>query len=219
MLKIIYEDAQLIVCEKPAGLAVQNASFGKKDLESMVRTHLAEKGGKANPYLGIVHRLDQPVQGLVVFAKSPKAAADLSRQVQDGTMKKEYLAVVCGKLPQKKGTLEHYLKKDAKKNTSAVVSKNVPGAKRAVLDYEVLEETGSRQLVKISLHTGRHHQIRVQMAASGAPLYGDRKYNPDADGQDGLALCANHLVLKHPANGKMAEFFCEPVDGFLIKEE
>ena len=210
-MKIIYEDAHIIVCKKPAGLAVQNASFGKKDLESMVRTHLAETGGRANPYLGIIHRLDQPVQGLVVFAKTPKAAADLSRQVQ-----KEYLAVVCGKLPQMDGTLEHYLKKDLKKNASAVVSKDTSGAKKAVLDYQVLREENGRQLVKIRLHTGRHHQIRVQMAAAGAPLYGDHKYNPNSEGQDGLALCANHLVLKHPIRGKMVEFFCEPAEGFPI---
>ncbi len=215
-MNIIYEDKYMIVCEKPAGLAVQNASFGRKDLESMVRTYLAETGGKANPYLGIIHRLDQPVQGLVVFAKTPDAAADLSRQVQDGTMKKEYLAVVCGKLPKEAGTLENYLKKDPKKNTSAAVSKDTRGAKKAVLDYQVLRETDGRELVKISLRTGRHHQIRVQMAAAGAPLYGDRKYNPNTDGQNALALCANHLVLKHPSSGKMAEFFCEPAEGFPI---
>lgn len=215
-MNIIYEDVHIIICKKPAGLAVQNASFGRKDLESMVRTHLAETGGKANPYLGIVHRLDQPVQGLVVFAKTPKAAADLSRQVQNGTMKKEYLAVVCGRMPRMDGTLEHYLKRDAKKNTSAVVSKDTSGAKKAVLDYQVIKEEGGRQLVKIRLHTGRHHQIRVQLAAAGVPLYGDHKYNPNSDGQDGLALCANHLMLIHPGNGKMMEFFCEPAEGFLI---
>lgn len=219
MLKIIYEDAQILVCEKPAGLAVQNASFGKKDLESMVRTYLMESGGKANPYLGIVHRLDQPVQGLVVFAKTQKAAADLSRQVQDGTMKKEYVAVVCGKLPEDTGRLTHYLKKDIKKNTSAVVSEKTPGAKKAVLEYQVFKETEDRQFVKIMLHTGRHHQIRVQMAAAGAPILGDRKYNLKMPGMnDSLALCANHLALRHPANKKMMEFFCIPV-GKAFEEE
>lgn len=209
MLKIIYEDKDLLVCEKPVGLAVQNASFGKKDLESMVRTYLAESSGRANPYLGIVHRLDQPVQGLLIFAKTQKAAADLSRQVQDGTMQKEYQAVVCKKLPQREGTLEHYLKKDMKKNISAAVQKTIPGAKRAVLDYKVLKETEDGQLVQIRLHTGRHHQIRVQMAAAGAPLYGDRKYNPQAS-EEGLALCAHHLTFRHPAEGRVMEFFCQP---------
>ena len=109
---IIYEDRQILVCRKPSGLAVQNASFGKKDLESILKTYLAEKEGRSNPYLGIIHRLDQPVQGLVVFAKDPKSAAALSRQVQDGRMKKYYRAVICGIPEEKEGTLVHFLKKN-----------------------------------------------------------------------------------------------------------
>lgn len=212
MLDIIYEDAQLLVCHKPAGLAVQNASFGRQDLESMLRTYLMETHGRANPYLGTVHRLDQPVQGLVVFAKTQKAAASLSKQAQDGRMKKEYLAIVCGQLPEKEGTLIHYLKKEASGNRSCVVSEKTPGAKRAVLFYHVLKEHDHMALVQIHLQTGRHHQIRVQMAAVKAPLYGDTKYNSAALPGQQIALCANCLEFIHPATGKRLHFEVEPKD-------
>ncbi|SDG60411.1 RluA family pseudouridine synthase [Marvinbryantia formatexigens] len=210
MPDIIYEDKQLLVCRKPAGLAVQNASFGRMDLESMVRNYLMEKSGKPNPYLGVVHRLDQPVQGLLVFAKTPAAAAALSAQVQDGRMTKEYLAVVCGKLPEKEGELVHFLKKEPAGNCSRAVGEKTPGAKRAELSYRVLAEADGRALVRIKLKTGRHHQIRVQMVACGAPLYGDAKYNPGAQRGERLALCADRLSFVHPAGGKRVEFTCRP---------
>lgn len=217
MLNIIYEDAHMIVCGKPAGLAVQNASFGKKDLESMVRTHLAEKDGKANPYLAVIHRLDQPVQGIVIFAKTKKAAASLSAQVQDGRMKKQYLAVACGTANKKQGELVDFLLKDGKSNSSEKVPEGTAGAKKSVLEYQVLKEQDGLSLVKISLHTGRHHQIRVQMAAAGTPLFGDVKYNPKAEKNQGLALCADHLTIVHPVSGKTQEFFYKPCgSGFEI---
>ena len=151
MIDIIYEDNSILICRKPAGLAVQNASIGKKDLESMVRTYLVEKEGKAAPYLGIIHRLDQPVQGLVVFAKNKKSAASLSTQVQDGRMKKYYLAVTDGIPEEKSGELIHYLKKDGRTNTSMSVSEKMPGAKKASLKYRVKEERGQRALLELSL--------------------------------------------------------------------
>ena len=227
MLDIIYEDEQILICHKPAGLAVQSASFGQKDLESMVRTCLAEKKGKADPYLAVVHRLDQPVEGLVVFAKTKKAAASLSAQVQNGRMKKDYLALV----QMKKGVDENkrlshestspschdkhaqiltdYMLKDGKTNRSYIVSKETKGAKKAVLEYEILEQKEDRVLVRIHLQTGRHHQIRVQMAGAGMPLLGDTKYNPDAIKGQQLALCADHLELIHPVTGKKMDFSCK----------
>lgn len=216
MPAIIYEDPQILICCKPAGLAVQSASFGKKDLESMIRTYLMEKEGRANPYLGVVHRLDQPVEGLVAFAKTPEAAASLSAQVQDGRMKKDYLAVVCGTLAKPEGRLIHFLKKEASGNVSKAVPEKTPGAKKAVLDYQVVKEENGMSLVKIRLHTGRHHQIRVQMQAAGAPLYGDAKYNPGAGKDQKLALCACRLELIHPKSKKTMRFTCEPED-FIIK--
>ena len=214
MIDIIFEDDHILVCRKPAGLAVQSASISRQDLESMVRTYLMEKYQKANPHLGVVHRLDQPVQGLVLFAKTKKAASSLSAQVQDGRMKKEYLAVVCGQLPEDNGTLIHYLKKSPS-NLSVVVPEKTPGAKKAVLTYQVLQNRENHALVKINLQTGRHHQIRVQMAASGAPLYGDNKYNPKTERGQTIALCASCLEFIHPANGKRMEFHAEPV-GFPL---
>ncbi len=210
---IIYEDRQILVCRKPSGLAVQNASFGKKDLESILKTYLAEKEGRSNPYLGIIHRLDQPVQGLVVFAKDPKSAAALSRQVQDGRMKKYYRAVICGIPEEKEGTLVHFLKKNGRTNCSEAVSEKTAGAKKAQLHYQVLEEKDGQALVEIELFTGRHHQIRGQMAASHMPLAGDQKYNQYAEKGETIALCACRLQLQHPATGKMMTFTCKPEGG------
>ena len=210
---MIYEDRHMIVCRKPSGLAVQNASFGKKDLESILKTYLFEKEGKTNPYLGVIHRLDQPVQGLVVFAKNAKSAAALSTQVQDGRMKKYYKAVVCGSLTEKEGTLVHFLKKNGKTNCSEAVSEKTVGAKKATLQYRVLEEKDAQSLLEIEWFTGRHHQIRVQMAAAHMPLAGDQKYNPNAERGEQIALCAYRLQLLHPATGKQMTFTCEPEGG------
>ncbi|MDO5540233.1 MAG: RluA family pseudouridine synthase [Eubacteriales bacterium] len=217
MLNIIYEDDDMIACCKPAGIAVQSASFGKKDLESMVRTYIAEKSGKPNPYLGVVHRLDQPVQGIVVMAKTKKAAASLSAQVQDGGMEKEYLAVICGKAGKKEGELVDFLLKDGKSNSSKKVAEGTREAKKAVLSYRVVAEKEAYSLMRIKLQTGRHHQIRVQMASAGLPLYGDTKYNPGAQKGQGLALCADHLTFVHPGSGEKTELSCRPVgNGFEI---
>lgn len=209
-MNIIYEDAAVIVVEKEAGIAVQNASIGKKDLESMLKTYLFETEGKSNPYLGLVHRLDQPVQGLVVFAKNQNSASVLSKQIQDGRMKKYYTAVVCGIPEKKEDTLVHFLKKNGRTNLSEVTGKGTAGAKKAMLSYKVLEEKDGRTLLAIELFTGRHHQIRVQMAASGMPLWGDQKYNPEAQKGQRIALCASRLIFEHPVSKKRMEFTCEP---------
>lgn len=208
---IVYEDAQICVCRKPSGLAVQSASFGKKDLESMLKTFFFERDGKANPYLGVIHRLDQPVQGLVVFAKTPKAAASLSAQVQDGRMKKYYRAVTCHVPEKKEDRLIHYLKKNGKNNLSEAVPEKTPGAKKAELQYRVLAEKEDMALVEIELFTGRHHQIRVQMAANHTPLYGDQKYNPQAQKGQQIALCACRLQFVHPDSKKEMEFTVSPL--------
>ena len=210
---IIFEDDDILVCHKAAGIAVQNARIGAADMESSLKNYLALKNPKTVPYLGIVHRLDQPVEGVLVFAKNKKAAAGLTKQITTGNIVKEYLAVT-DRIPGKyKGGLEDYLKKNGKTNTSEVVSQKMNGAKKAVLDYEVLEElvderisTGRRVLIKVQLGTGRHHQIRVQMAHAGMPLLGDRKYNPGETSGFPLGLCSCRLVFRHPINGKKMEF-------------
>ena len=211
LLKIIYEDSDVLVIYKPAGLAVQTKRMGQKDLESQLKNYLA-KDGKM-PYLGMIHRLDQPVEGVLVFAKTPKAASVLSTQAAEKVngMKKEYLAVVCGRPKEKTGTMKDWIRKDGKTNTSSVVPKGSLDTKEAILDYEELEYKTDvdRALVKIELRTGRHHQIRVQMAHAGIPLCGDSKYNPVPTGGM-VALCAYRLTFRHPVTGKQMTFSCEP---------
>ena len=207
---ILFEDKEIIVCRKPAGIAVQNARIGAMDLESSLKNYLAmqDGGGRRIPYLAVIHRLDQPVEGLLVFAKTPAAAKIVKvHRLQLERWKKIYLAVTIWKarprLGKKKKVLEDYLKKDGKSNTSSVVNANTPGAKKARLSYEVLGEavdaiSGKKKwLLRIHLDTGRHHQIRVQMAHAGMPLAGDRKYGAGTNvtiGAGSLALCAASLT-------------------------
>lgn len=209
-MKILYEDGQILVCVKPAGIPVQSASVGTKDMVSILRNYRMEK--ERELYVGLVHRLDQPVQGVMVFAKTKAAAADLSRQVSDGRMKKQYLAVVCGKPAEKEGVLVDYLLKDGRTNTSSIVKKETKGAKRAELSYRIVREMQGFALAQINLVTGRHHQIRVQMAGAGMPLAGDRKYNrgEGADASKYVALAAHRLEFFHPVTGKKLCFEEEP---------
>ena len=214
---ILYEDKEIIVCHKAAGIAVQSARIGMPDMESTLKNYLVAKNPGKMPYLGVVHRLDQPVEGVLVFAKNKRAAAGLTGQITSGSVTKEYLAVTAQKVEKVQGHLEDYLKKDGKTNPSAVVTPETDGAKKAVLDYEVLNEvsdertsTGKRILVRIQLGTGRHHQIRVQMAHAGMSLLGDRKYNPEDSSGLPLGLCSCHLVFRHPVTGKKLEFQVTP---------
>ena len=207
---IIFEDKDILVCHKAAGIAVQNARIGAADMESSLKNYLALKNTETVPYLGVVHRLDQPVSGILVFARTPAAAKNLNQQLQNDQFEKYYQAVVCGSLPDS-GTLTDYLVKDGRTNTSRICSKNTPGAKKAVLSYEILEtsEVTGLSVVQIHLGTGRHHQIRVQMAGAGAPLWGDNKYNPEFVNKRGyfpIALRAFRLSFCHPTTGKRMEF-------------
>ena len=173
--KILHEDNHIIVVHKPAGLAVQSARIGQADLVSELKKHLAKSVG-SNPYLGVIHRLDQPVEGVLVFAKNPKAAADLSKQLQSDDFCKEYVAVVCGRPEKPEGELVDFLEKE---NGMAVVAVPQKG-KKAVLTYRVLKEVTAQEkilsMLHITLKTGRFHQIRVQFSSRGFPLVGDHKY-------------------------------------------
>lgn len=169
-IKIQYEDAELIAAEKPCGMPAQADKTGDLDL----LTALEEQTGFS---LKPVHRLDRPVGGMILLAKTTEAASRLSACMQEGILNKYYLAVLCGSLSPKKGTWTDFLWKNARTNLSEVVAKEKKGAKKAVLHYEVLGEKEDLSLVKIALETGRHHQIRVQTAFHGAPIWGDRKYN------------------------------------------
>lgn len=221
-LNILYEDKDIIVCDKPAGIPVQTRKLRQADMESILKNHLAStSSGSRAPYLAVIHRLDQPVSGLMVFAKNPKSAAELSRQLTGSGFCKDYHAVCCGTLPNSVGTLVDYLVKDGKTNTSRVCSKDTPQAKRAELSYEVIDtqhmENGDTlTTVTVHLKTGRHHQIRVQMAHAGAPLWGDNKYNPQfvqTRGYTPISLRAYHLSFRHPATGKQMNFTLEQPQG------
>lgn len=219
-MRILYEDNDVIVCRKPAGIATQTARVGQADMVSEISNYLkrTHPDWKTPPYVGVVHRLDQPVEGILVFAGNKTAAADLSRQASGEGMKKEYLAVVCGKPIPKAGELKDYLLKDGKSNTSRVVPPEVKGAKEARLSYEMVSEgISGTALVRVRLYTGRHHQIRVQMANAGMALLGDRKYAGEAAaalslelGIREIGLCAYRLAFTHPKTGERMRFEVEP---------
>lgn len=230
-IKIVYEDAAFLVCYKPAGLAVQTAVSFQEDAVSELKNYLSKKKKEKMPYLGIVHRLDQPVEGLLVFAKTPKAAAVLTKQLAEGELAKKYLAVLCGVPEIKSSTLTNYLKKEGKAGRASVVSKQTPDAKRAELCYRILaekeiqtkSETQSEcqgipcSLAEITIKTGRFHQIRAQMSHLGHPLYGDIKYGAQEKGQ--LALCASQLEFVNPLNGKKQKFHCKPQNPIFAQFE
>ena len=174
-IEILYEDRDIIVCVKPHGVPSQSDRSSAMDMISWIKNHLAaESGKKGGFYVGAVHRLDRPVAGVMVYAKTKKAAEDLSRQFSAHTTEKYYLALLTGKMAQEQGKLENFLQKDGRTNTSSVVAS---GGKRACLEYRILGEKDGLSLAEIHLNTGRHHQIRVQMANADMPLAGDVKYN------------------------------------------
>lgn len=227
-LEIIQEDKDILVCRKPSGIPVQTAKFGQQDMVSLLKNYRAAK--KETPEIYVVHRLDQPVEGVMVFAKNQKAASSLSKQIQQKSVDKYYYAVVEGVPKQNQGRLEDYLLRDGKSNTSKVVNATVQGAKKAVLNYKVLktilvqgqllnaekevgigQEEFRRSLIEIQLETGRHHQIRVQMAQAGHALVGDKKYNSACQSAYlPIGLCSIRLVFNHPTTNKRLEFSIEP---------
>ena len=169
-IRILYEDEEMMVAEKPSGMPSQADKTGDADLLTVLQTQTEFS-------LKPVHRLDRPVGGAILLAKNADAAGRLSGFMQEGKLQKYYLAVLCGTLSDTEGVWEDFLWKNARTNLSEVVSKDKKGAKKAVLHYEVLGEKDGLFLVRIRLETGRHHQIRVQTAFHGAPVWGDRKYN------------------------------------------
>lgn len=208
--EIIYEDSEVIVCIKPAGIATQSKRIGSPDMVSILKNHIAKNSKtKQPPYLAVIHRLDQPVTGLLVFAKTPSAAKELNRQLQSDGFGKYYRTWLAGSLPSSEGDCVDYLVKDGRTNTSSVCTKDTPQAKRAELHYKVIEQKNGCTLAEITLKTGRHHQIRVQMSHLGCPIVGDSKYGaaPDsASGFDGLQLFACRLTFKHPRTHQQMEF-------------
>ena len=216
-LKIVYEDNHIIVVIKPPFVPVQADKTGDTDLLTIVKAYIKEKYNKpGNVYLGLVHRLDRMVGGLIVFAKTSKAASRLSEYIRNREFKKNYLAIVNGKLAGRK-ELRNYLVKNEKLNMSKVVEDTFKNSKEAILEYECLKnftfESKDYTLVKIYLKTGRHHQIRVQMAHIGHPLYGDIKYGQKINkvGQN-LTLWSSYLSFYHPTKDEYLEFNSSPLD-------
>ena len=207
-LKVIFEDNHIIVVEKIPNVPSQSDKTGDIDMLTIVKQYIKEKYNKpGNVYVGLVHRLDRPVGGIMVFAKTSKAASRLSNQVREKIIKKKYLAVVDGKFEKVKGILEDYLYKDERNNISKVVKPTKKNAKLAKLDYEVLKYDGAKDLslVKINLHTGRHHQIRVQLANFGHSIFGDQKYGKRGKGKQ-IRLWAYELTIQHPITKEQMTF-------------
>lgn len=199
-IPILFEDNHLLVVEKPVNVPVQADSSGDPDLLTLLKADLKTRYEKpGNVYLGLVHRLDRPVGGTIVFAKTSKAASRLSDMFRRHTPKRLYLAVVHGTPKHKSGELVHYLHKDKRKNKVASVSPDHPEGKKAILTYKVLETWNGFSLLAVKLHTGRPHQIRVQLSSIGHPLFGDQKYGAHLTrpGQQ-LALWAHTLAFEHP---------------------
>lgn len=207
-LKVLYEDNHIIVVEKPPNIPSQGDKTNDENILDIIKGYIKEKYNKpGNVYVGLVHRLDRPVGGVMVFAKTSKAASRLSEQVRNKIFKKEYLAIVDGKLENKSGTLEDYLLKNEKKNMSKVVPENTKNAKYAKLDYEVLKYDSDINLsvLKVLLHTGRHHQIRVQLANCGHSICGDQKYGTRGRGKQ-ISLWAYSLTIVHPITKEEMKF-------------
>ncbi len=217
-VKILYEDKEIFVVVKPPGMPSQQERSPAMDMVSYLKNLLVARDKVKNPYIAVVHRLDKPVGGVMVYGKTPAAAGDLSRQIAQKTAEKNYMAVVHGLMEAQEGTMEDLLIRDKKTNTSQVVSKKikpVPGdAKKAVLSYQVIKtaqkDSESYSLVKVRLETGRHHQIRVQMSHAGHPLAGDRRYGMAGDGFFQIGLFSSALSFDHPADGRRVTFTAEP---------
>lgn len=212
-LIILHEDNHIIVVLKPQNVPSCEDESKDKDMLTMIKEYIAKTYNKTgNVYLGLVHRLDRPTGGVMVFAKSSKAAARLTEQMKNGDFEKRYYAVLVGKPREESATLTHYMKKNAVNNMVYVCPPTTAGAKFAELEYKTLEEKSGLTLADITLHTGRSHQIRVQMNAIGTPVYGDMRYGGEKAKKGYLALWAYYLSFTHPVSKERLVFRVEPVN-------
>lgn len=200
MEKILFEDNHLIALNKTAGEIVQGDKTGDKPMSESIKDYLKDKLQKpGSAFIGVVHRIDRPVSGVVIFAKTSKALSRMNELFRDKKIRKTYWAVVKNAPPQESGTLIHYLKKDEAKNKSKSFDSEVPGSLRSWLDYKVIGKSDNYYLLEVAPQTGRHHQIRVQLAAIGCPIKGDLKYGFPRNNNDGsIHLHARKIDFIHP---------------------
>jgi len=213
---ILYEDNHLLVAVKPPEVPVQADSSGADDFLSILKAYIKDKYNKpGNVYLGLVHRLDRNAGGVMVFAKTSKAASRLSDQIRRRVTAKTYLAVVHGCPESRRERLVNYLLKDRARNRVSVVEPGTPGARKAVLNYTVLDSREGLSLIRVELETGRPHQIRVQMAEMGTPLYGDVKYRGFGErNMNDLALWSWRMEVEHPVKKERVAFTAPPPDTY-----
>lgn len=213
-LQIIFEDNHLIVINKRPGDIVQGDKTGDLPLSEVVKLYLKEKYNKpGEAYLGVVHRLDRPTSGVVIFSKTSKALSRLNKAFANRDTKKTYWAVVKNKPKQESARLVHYLKRNPKQNKSYAHIKPVPESKEAILSYQLIKSLDNYHLLEITLETGRHHQIRSQLSAIGSPIKGDLKYGFDRSNKDGsIHLHARKLSITHPVQKENITFEAAPPD-------
>ena len=208
---VLYEDNHLLVVVKPRNMPIMADDSGDPDLQSGLKAWLKEKYDKpGNVFLGIVHRLDRPVGGVMVLAKTSKAASRLSAQIRDQETGKVYRAIVHGVLENTSGRLRDFLLKDDQTRNVSRVSQNTPGAKEALLDYEVVAHQPGMSMLRIRLQTGRPHQIRVQLAGLGHPIVGDARYGNNTEPGTSIALWCSIMEIDHPVTGARMRFVCDP---------
>ena len=221
-MEVLYEDNHIVVVCKPQGVASQPDETGDKDMFTLVKEYIKEKYNKpGEAFVGVVHRLDRPTGGVMVYARTSKAASRLSEQLREGDFDKTYFAVLVGKPRENKAKIVSYLKKDEKTNTVKIVPQSETGAKRAELDYEVLEHNSktNRTLVKVKLYSGRGHQIRVQMKSIKCPVYGDQKYGGEGMDKVMLNLFAVELSFTHPTTKQKMIFRVYPPEDAIAWNE
>lgn len=204
-MEVIYEDNHIIIVNKNSSEIVQGDKTGDKPLSETVKEYLKEKYNKpGNVFCGVTHRLDRPVSGIVVFAKTSKALSRLNIMFRDKDVKKTYWAIVCNRPAETEGTLQHYLVRNEKQNKSYAYDKEVPNSKKAILDYRLIASSDRYYLLEVNLHTGRHHQIRCQLAKMGCPIKGDLKYGAPRSNPDGsISLHARHIEFIHPVSKEL----------------
>jgi len=212
LIEILYEDNHILVAVKPPNMPSQEDASGDPDILTILKQDIKERYNKpGNVYLGLVHRLDRPVGGVMVFARTSKAASRLSDDVRTRNIHKRYLAVVHGRPPHQYDRLEHYLVKNASTNMVSVTTAQDPQGKRAALEYEVLETTDGYSLLGITLETGRPHQIRVQLSHIGCPIFGDQRYGRiQSEVGHHIALWSHRLELTHPVRKERMGFTAAP---------